>query len=203
VQVVEINHAWNGTLRPRTSTRRIIIHHAASAGDVSAATIHGWHLRNGWAGIGYHYVIRMSGIVERGRPENVIGAHAKDHNGDSIGICLAGNVDVTPPPMAQMLALVALIRDIWARHGQLLVIGHRDVNATTCPGRYFPAGWLSEQLAPKPIPPIQQRVGLVFRGKPVDGGGYLIEGTSHVPVRFLAESLGLTVRWQDGTVYVE
>jgi hypothetical protein len=44
--------------------------------DASAEQIHGWHLGNGWAGIGYHYVIRKDGTIERGRPEWAIGSHA-------------------------------------------------------------------------------------------------------------------------------
>lgn len=203
MQVIECNHQWASPLQPRKATRRIIIHHAASAGDVDAATVHRWHLQNGWSGVGYAYLIRMNGAIERGRPEDAVGAHARDNNADSIGICLAGNIDLAPPPVPQMLALVALIRDIWSRYGTLPVIGHADVNPTACPGKHFPWLWLREQLAPKPIPPIQSRVGLVFRGVPVEGGGFLIGGMSYVPVRFLAEKLGAKVDWRDGTVVIE
>ena len=35
------------------------MHHIGNTdADVSAATVHRWHLANGWAGIGYHYLIR-------------------------------------------------------------------------------------------------------------------------------------------------
>ncbi|MBP9550733.1 MAG: hypothetical protein KBE34_02250, partial [Veillonella sp.] len=34
-------------------------------------------VKNGWAGIGYHFVIRKDGTIERGRPLSVVGAHDK------------------------------------------------------------------------------------------------------------------------------
>ena len=37
-------------------------------------------------GIGYHYIIKRNGVIERGRPINVVGAHALGHNKYSIGI---------------------------------------------------------------------------------------------------------------------
>ena len=46
----------------------IIIHCAATypAMDIGAAEIRQWHVRdNGWSDIGYHFVIRRNGVVER------------------------------------------------------------------------------------------------------------------------------------------
>lgn len=122
----------------RTLTKRIVIHHSAST-DVSAATIHQWHLSKGWSGIGYHYVIRSSGSIERGRPEWARGAHAPPANDDSIGICLAGNFDTSVPATAQMDALELLIKDIRKRYQSALpVLGHKDLMSTACPGSQFP-----------------------------------------------------------------
>src|SRR3546814_13006463 len=56
--------------------------------DIGAAVIKGWHVDgNGWTDIGYHFVLRRNGAVEEGRPLDVVGAHAKNFNGRSIGIC--------------------------------------------------------------------------------------------------------------------
>lgn len=136
--IVETNLKFNA-LKKRSSTKRAIIHHSASS-DVSAATIHGWHKNQGWAGIGYHFVIRANGTIERGRPEHTIGAHAGPKgNGDSIGICLAGNFETGKPAEAQVTALVWLLKDyLFPKYGELKVIGHKDVMATACPGRNFP-----------------------------------------------------------------
>jgi N-acetylmuramoyl-L-alanine amidase len=87
----------------------IIIHHSASA-DVPAAEINAWHLARGWAGIVYHFVIRKDGSIERGRPQQAIGAHAgPGANGHSIGICLCGNFMKELPSDAQMVSLLVLI----------------------------------------------------------------------------------------------
>ena len=58
--------------------------------DLSAIDIHEMHLNFGWDGIGYHKIIRRSGIIENGRPEYWIGAHVKGKNSSSLGVCLIG-----------------------------------------------------------------------------------------------------------------
>ncbi|HWP96384.1 MAG TPA: N-acetylmuramoyl-L-alanine amidase [Syntrophomonadaceae bacterium] len=130
-----------GPLSPRPATRRIIVHHSASP-DVSAAAIHGWHLQRGWSGIGYHFVIRQDGSIEAGRPVDSIGAHAgPPANGDSIGICLAGNFMEYPPASLQLQSLVQLVAYLQeAYKTDLEVLRHKDVASTECPGDLFP--WL-------------------------------------------------------------
>lgn len=113
----------------------IIIHCAATPGDVSAATIDQWHRDKGWAGIGYHHVIRFSGAVEPGRPESQIGAHAKGHNKTSIGICLAGGHQGRFNYTAkQLAALHSLVLEIQSRHPITSIIGHNNVtDQKSCP----------------------------------------------------------------------
>ena len=146
MQIQETSLRFNGSLNKRKSTKRAIIHHSASP-DVPASTIHGWHLGQKWAGIGYHFVIRAGGAIERGRPEWALGVHAGPGNTDSIGICLAGNFEAGKPTPAQMDALVWLLKDyLMPKYGKLSVIGHRDVMQTACPGRNFPWAELRERL---------------------------------------------------------
>jgi len=145
MQIVETGFKF-GALTIRKSTKRVIIHHTASA-DVPASTIHQWHLNQGWSGIGYHFVVRANGTIERGRPELAIGAHAGSAgNGDSIGIVLTGNFEIGAPSTAQMVALAELINELRGRYGNLAVIGHKDVMATACPGRNFPWADLKRRL---------------------------------------------------------
>lgn len=148
MKILETNITFSALTR-RRSTKRIIIHHSDSdQGD--AKTIHGWHLNRGWAGIGYHFVIRKDGVIERGRPEYAIGAHSGPKgNGDSIGICLIGRFEQYAPNESQIAALVELIRDLEARYGDLKIIGHRDVMPTACPGRLFPWAELNKRLEGK------------------------------------------------------
>ena len=124
--------------RPRTS--QIIVHHSAIGGndDITAADIHRIHLQNGWSGIGYHMFIRKSGLIETGRPLEDIGAHTYQHNNSSIGVCLSGNFNDEMPTDMQIASaskLIGLLCQMYSLspNGNT-VFGHRDFNATACPG---------------------------------------------------------------------
>ena len=94
----------------------------------NAETIHGWHLENGWDGIGYHYVILENGMVENGRPEYWKGSHASGHN-NSIGICLIGKKDFT---VEQYQALTWLLKSKNWKANE--IVGHYEVSPRkTCP----------------------------------------------------------------------
>lgn len=139
------------SMSKRRKTNRIVVHHTAGH-DNSVPEIHQMHLNRGWTGIGYSYILRQDGTIERGRPEALRGAHAGDANVDSIGIGLTGNFERTPPTAAQMTSLVWLIQDIRRRLGQhITVIRHSDVMATKCPGRLFPWAELQARLT-QPVP---------------------------------------------------
>jgi N-acetyl-anhydromuramyl-L-alanine amidase AmpD len=147
MQITETNLKFKNRLALRRSTNRVIVHHSASS-DVSAATIHGWHLNQGWSGIGYHFVIRRNGNIERGRELSAIGSHSGPKgNGDSVGVCLTGNFEIDKPTAAQINSLVWLItRYLEPRYGSLQVVGHSDVMATACPGKNFPWAELRKRL---------------------------------------------------------
>lgn len=127
-------------LTPRISTTRIVIHHTGNPtdDDLSAEQIHASHQAQGWAGIGYHFVIRKDGTVELGRPVDCVGAHAYGYNSNSVGIHVCGNFDMAEPTEAQINALPMLIADICDAYGLIasdsIVMGHRDLMATACPG---------------------------------------------------------------------
>ena len=147
MQITETNLKFKNRLALRRSTNRVIVHHSASS-DVSAATIHGWHLNQSWSGIGYHFVIRRNGNIERGRELSAIGSHSGPKgNGDSVGVCLTGNFEIDKPTAAQINSLVWLItRYLEPRYGSLQVVGHSDVMATACPGKNFPWADLKRRL---------------------------------------------------------
>ena len=121
----------------------VVLHHSASR-DVPAAEIHAWHLARGWAGIGYHFVIRKNGSIEQGRPIEMIGAHAGPGvNGYSIGICLCGDFMQEVPEAAQIESLIKLIDWLNLYYAGSNPKGldiklHREVAATICPGNLFP-----------------------------------------------------------------
>lgn len=140
MNIVEKTYKWAMPLSKRSATDLLILHHAAAA-SCTAEDVHRWHVGNGWAGIGYHYLVRKDGTIYHGRPEDTVGAHAYGANSHSIGVCFEGNYQVEPTmPAAQLAAGQALVTDIKRRWGITKVIGHKDVagSTTDCPGKYFP-----------------------------------------------------------------
>ena len=137
MNIIENNLAF-GNMTKRSKTERIILHHAA-AETCSVEDIHRWHKNNGWAGIGYHFLVRKDGKVYRGRPENMMGAHASGANYNSIGICFEGNYQHEQSmPAAQQNAGAELVTYLKGKYNINKVIAHRDVCSTSCPGQYFP-----------------------------------------------------------------
>ncbi|MGL4875193.1 MAG: N-acetylmuramoyl-L-alanine amidase [Clostridium sp.] len=122
------------------SVKEIVLHHAASSGDLSAERIHQMHLNNGWSGIGYHFVVRQNGTIERGRPESKMGAHCANANSNRLGICFTGNFDVNKMSETQLKAGKELVSFLKGKYPNAKLIRHKDVikQSTACPGRYFP-----------------------------------------------------------------
>ena len=196
MQIKETKLSFKSGMKQRNKTNRFIIHHTASQ-DVPASTIHQWHLNQGWSGIGYHFVIRQNGDIERGRAENLIGAHAGEKgNPDSIGIVLTGNFETGKPTTAQMDSLVWLLKDyLFPRYGVKPVIGHKDVMATACPGRNFPWAELRERLEDDEMA-VETKIKVNDK---VLTGYILKDNLSYAPVRALAEALGYKVAWDEKT----
>ena len=106
----------------------------------SAAQIDTWHRQRGFhLGIGYHYVIRRDGEIEAGRPEYLVGAHCKDHNAHSIGVCYEGGLNARGQPAdtrteAQKKTLLSLLRALKVDYPDVLIVGHHDLNPLkACP----------------------------------------------------------------------
>lgn len=126
----------------RKSTDALVVHCSATSPkmDVGAADIERWHRQRGFLAIGYHFVIRRNGKIEKGRAEDVIGAHVENHNATTIGICMVGGIDSTGAPEnnftpAQFETLHSLLKDLQTRYPNTTVLGHRDFPkvAKACP----------------------------------------------------------------------
>ena len=120
------------------SIRRIFVHCTATreGQDFDAATIKRWHLQQGWSDIGYHYVIRLDGTVELGRPEHIPGSHAKGFHTGSVALVYVGGLDAQGKPKdtrtgEQKAAMAALVRQLAAAYPQAEVLGHRDISPDT------------------------------------------------------------------------
>jgi len=126
----------NGTYKKRKllDITGIVIHHSATdvGGPVDFAH---WHIKRGWPGIGYHFVILPDGTVNQTNELDTISYHVLNHNTPNIGICLVGNLSLHPPTAMQLSSLKELIAHVNTTVGkQLVVRGHRDLQATECPG---------------------------------------------------------------------
>lgn len=114
----------------------IIIHCSATpcGEDFTATDIDRWHRQRSFNGIGYHFVIRLDGTIEKGRPAYKPGAHCTGWNNRSIGICYIGGLDTSGRPAdtrtpAQKKAMKELIERLQNKHfGIRTIIGHRDTS---------------------------------------------------------------------------
>ena len=122
----------------------IIVHCSANkAGStIRMADIDRYHRSLGWKGCGYHYVIPTDGTIERGRPEELVGAHCKNHNRHSIGVAYIGGLagDGKTPcdtrTEAQKHALRTLLQALHKKYPKALIVGHCDLDPhkPNCPG---------------------------------------------------------------------
>lgn len=128
----------------RQSTKYIVIHCSATRPleDIGAREITQWHKARGWTTIGYHFVIRRNGKVEKGRDRDAVGAHVAGHNSNSLGICMVGGIADKAPwgpednfTPEQWAALKKLVGDMLKFYPGAKILGHRDFPkvAKACP----------------------------------------------------------------------
>lgn len=121
--------------KPLRFVERIVVHCSAtrSDADIGVREIDQWHRAKGWLKVGYHFVIRRDGTVEKGREENEVGAHAAGFNSTSIGICMIGGLGANGRgednfTSEQYVALLTLCRRLTNEHANAKLVGHRDLS---------------------------------------------------------------------------
>jgi N-acetylmuramoyl-L-alanine amidase len=128
--------------RPMRTVTLIIIHCSATPQgvDLSFEDCRREHIRHrGFSDIGYHFYVTRNGKIHCGRPLEKIGAHCKNHNRHSIGICYEGGLDIRGTPadtrtLLQKASLTALLRELKRIFPKILVVGHHDLNPMkACP----------------------------------------------------------------------
>ncbi|HEX6354557.1 peptidoglycan recognition protein family protein [Actinophytocola sp.] len=149
----------------------IVVHHTAggNSSDLSLAhafeisrSIQDFHMDGrGWLDSGQQLTNSRGGHVTEGRhrsvevldrgTRHVQGAHVADHNSEAIGIeneGLYSSVDVTPQLWDSLVRLVAYIAQQYGISPSN-IRGHRDFNATECPGTvlYGRLGELRDEVA--------------------------------------------------------
>lgn len=120
----------------------VILHCSANTAEskLRMADIDRIHRKRGWKGCGYHYVIPTDGTIEVGRPLWQVGAHCRNHNRHSIGICYIGGLapdGVTPMDTrtpAQKQVLRKLLEELHQQFPNALIVGHHDLDPQkACP----------------------------------------------------------------------
>ncbi len=125
---------------------KIVIHCTATqeGRDIGVEWCRKIHLRKGWRDVGYHFVIKLDGEIEEGRPIEMSGAHTKGHNWDSIGVCYAGGVEAERGDNGKWIAkdtrteeqkdsLVDLLCQLKDSYPKAIIYGHRDFSSKACP----------------------------------------------------------------------
>lgn len=118
----------------RKRTDFIVVHCSATPAsrDIGAKEIDIMHRKRGFFKIGYHYVIRRDGTVEKGREEDAAGSHVQGYNAVSIGVCIVGGLQEDCKTaecnytQAQLHSLRWLITELTAKYPNAKVLGHRD-----------------------------------------------------------------------------
>ena len=116
--------------------------------------------------IGYHYFIDKQGKLTQGRSDLDEGAHAVGHNTDSLGICLAGNFDLTMPTVEQITSLKAILGRKMAEYSipASNIFPHRHFANKSCYGNNLPDNWASQLMSTtsKPVEPCQDEKSVII-----------------------------------------
>lgn len=152
-RVLPISKTLDQPMKP--SVNFIAIHCSAtpSTQDIGAVEIDKMHRLRGFLRIGYHYVIRRDGTIEKGREDDQAGAHTQGYNSVAIGICMVGGVermeDVKRNSNGAVTSLLAydnftetqkqslrdLLKELKVKYPKAVIQGHRDFPkvAKDCP----------------------------------------------------------------------
>ncbi|MCZ9348535.1 peptidoglycan-binding protein [Streptomyces mutabilis] len=109
---------------------------AHASGAALAREVERLHMDgNGWAGVGYNWVIGEDGTAYEGRGWDRQGAHCPGHNTSGLAVLIAVGKGGKKASKAALATARALYDEACDRTGRTLAQrGHRDGIATECPG---------------------------------------------------------------------
>ena len=128
----------------------VITHHTggtdanplADSSNATVQAVDSWHKLR-WPGfisrrgyhVGYHYFINKQGVVTQTRDHDEEGAHVIGMNTKSIGVCFAGNFDVTLPTSSQLQAWYNIYGALLKQYPNIPTYPHRKYASKTCHGK--------------------------------------------------------------------
>ena len=120
---------------------KVILHcsDTIQGAHIDVDTIRQWHEARGWDDIGYHYVIYLDGTIHKGRDLDIVGAHCRGNNKDSIGVCYIGgrsakeNKPADTMTAEQELGWLQLWYALKTLFGNIKLHGHNEFSEKACP----------------------------------------------------------------------
>jgi hypothetical protein len=169
------NWSW---VRPWSQLEGILIHHSVTKHDATADDIALLHKARGWAGIGYHFVITKDGVVHYVGDISTARAHVLNKNEKFLGIVLVGDFTKHLPSDDQILSAHDLVKFFLTETPSIPTLnnwdqlgGHKDQQATACPGTSWKgsADSMHERIVnripytpePDPVPPVDPCKGYI------------------------------------------
>lgn len=117
--------------RSLESIKRIIIHHTASESPLWNQS--SYHVNtHGWAGLSYHLIISGGRINQVNSLEDIT-FHAASNNMDSVAICIHGDLSKREMTSQERDLLYGAILTVKSLCNIEQLLGHNEVNATSCP----------------------------------------------------------------------
>ncbi|WMI34751.1 endolysin [Streptomyces phage Marav] len=191
---------WNGSPAyvPLSSRTEFFIHYDGGSpinytGVQVPRAIERTHINQGWAGVGYNFVIDQNGVIYEGRGWTKQGAHCPGHNISGLGVQIAIGGDQEPSAKA-LAAARALYDEACRKTGRKLAKkGHRDGFATACPGKHLyawvKAGMPAGDYDAPDAPDAEPEKPASWDGKSFPGASAFKLGESHPAVTLLGQRL--------------
>lgn len=136
------NWSW---ARMTTEIKYLVIHHTVTAHEATPDDIALLHKARGWGGIGYHFVITKDGVVYYVGDVGTARANVLNMNEKVIGITMVGDFTKHLPSDAQIESAHDICKffidnqAVWPNLKNWdVVVGHKDLQATACPGTSWP-----------------------------------------------------------------
>jgi hypothetical protein len=131
------NWSWNRTPQ---EVQYVVIHHSVTVPTATPDDIALLHKARGWDGIGYHFVIDNKGMVFYVGDVGTARANVLNMNEKVIGVCLIGDFTKSLPTDSQIdsahwLCQFFIDAPAWPNvKSWAKVVGHKELQATACPG---------------------------------------------------------------------
>ena len=128
--------------RPRDQIQYLVISHTAANPMLSLDLIAQAHVRSGYPGIAYNFVVDATGQVYKVSALEDVAQPDADWSSLGVNICLTGNFTAAAPPLPQLDGVGRLCA--WLTHNLELtpdaIIGLGELSETTSPGDTFYRG---------------------------------------------------------------